>query len=98
MELELQLGDAVHNFCSSVCLDAFCWDAVGVCDVCSATCRQNRLTVKLEDATKTVCSSECLVEFKEVQKEFDPMLLQIQQYHLYQTNKDTEKQKNSDKN
>ncbi|XP_037831688.1 uncharacterized protein LOC108247922 isoform X3 [Kryptolebias marmoratus] len=63
--LELKLGEDVRGFCSEVCLEAFCRDAVGVCDVCSSACRQTPLTLRLEDGAKTICGAECLSEFKE---------------------------------
>ncbi|XP_047461601.1 zinc finger MYM-type protein 4-like [Mugil cephalus] len=62
---ELTLNATVRKFCSDVCLEGFCKGNFGVCENCSSTCRREPLTLKLEDATKTVCCEECLDEYKE---------------------------------
>ncbi|XP_028256549.1 uncharacterized protein LOC114432624 isoform X2 [Parambassis ranga] len=62
---EASLNNTVHKFCSDTCLDSFFRDKMGVCENCSSTCRQRPLRLKLGDETKTICSTDCLQEFKE---------------------------------
>ncbi|XP_060948228.1 uncharacterized protein LOC133025555 [Limanda limanda] len=63
---ELSLSQAVHKFCHKSCLDGFCRDNMPTCDHCSSHCQKQPLMVELEeDGTKTICSAECLTEFKE---------------------------------
>ncbi|XP_034456692.1 uncharacterized protein LOC117770910 isoform X12 [Hippoglossus hippoglossus] len=63
---ELSLTQAVHKFCNKSCLDGFCRDNMPACDNCSSHCRKQPLMLELEeDGTKTICSEECLTEFKE---------------------------------
>ncbi|XP_047200190.1 uncharacterized protein LOC118124568 [Hippoglossus stenolepis] len=63
---ELSLTQAVHKFCNKSCLDGFCRDNMPACDNCSSHCQKQPLMLELEeDGTKTICSEECLTEFKE---------------------------------
>lgn len=61
---DLTLNDAVRKFCSESCMEGFCKD---VCEICNSHCR-NKLLLKLEEGTKTICSDKCLENLKEVQK------------------------------
>nr|XP_020474167.1 uncharacterized protein LOC109970738 [Monopterus albus] len=61
---ELTLNDAVHKFCSDSCLEDFCRD-MAICEHCSSRCHNKSLKLKLEEDTKTICSENCLKEFKE---------------------------------
>ncbi|XP_078810930.1 uncharacterized protein LOC101157550 isoform X2 [Oryzias latipes] len=62
---EVDLDDAIHNFCSDACLEDFCRVNMGVCLSCGATCCKKPLRLKLIDATKVLCDTKCLEEFKE---------------------------------
>lgn len=66
---EVDLDDAIHNFCSDACLEDFCRVNMGVCLSCGATCCKKPLRLKLIDATKVLCDTKCLEEFKEVTKQ-----------------------------
>ncbi|RVE66764.1 hypothetical protein OJAV_G00110630 [Oryzias javanicus] len=63
--LEVDLDDAVHNFCSDVCLEDFCRANIGVCFSCGATCCKKPLRLKLTDTTRIFCDTKCLEVFKE---------------------------------
>eukprot|EP00064_Thunnus_orientalis_P019641 superscaffoldBa00005002_g19766 len=62
---ELTLDEAVHKFCSDACLESFCRDNMVVCENCSCYCHKKPLVLKMEEGTKTICSENCLNEFKE---------------------------------
>lgn len=65
---ELTLNETVHKFCSHSCLQDFCRDSATRCESCGSTCNRKPLTLMLDDQTRTICSDECLKNFKKVQK------------------------------
>ncbi|XP_034748086.1 uncharacterized protein LOC117956880 isoform X2 [Etheostoma cragini] len=62
---EMTLNEAVHTFCSDFCLEDFRKDNMAVCENCSSNCSNKPLKLELKAGTKTICSQECLDEFKE---------------------------------
>ncbi|TKS89075.1 Zinc finger MYM-type protein 4 [Collichthys lucidus] len=65
---DFTLHNVIHKFCSDACLQDFRSENVFTCANCTSTCLHKPLTLKLEgEETKTICSDECLDQFKEVQ-------------------------------
>ncbi|XP_034401108.1 uncharacterized protein LOC117738995 isoform X2 [Cyclopterus lumpus] len=65
---QLTLNEAVHTFCGNSCLGDFRRDYIAVCEHCSSTFCHKPLKLKLKlglEEAKTVCSQECLDQFKE---------------------------------
>ncbi|XP_038581361.1 zinc finger MYM-type protein 4-like [Micropterus salmoides] len=67
-KFKLNLDGLMYRICSDACfinyhkvnnLPLF------ACDVCSSVCHYKRFMLKMDDASKTICSAECLVKFKE---------------------------------
>lgn len=54
---------------------------MAVCENCSSYCHKKPLVLKMEEGTKTICSDDCLKEFKEVQKRHDYSHLIWQKTH-----------------
>ncbi|TMS18608.1 Zinc finger MYM-type protein 4 [Larimichthys crocea] len=63
---EFTLYNVIHKFCSDACLQDFRRENAFTCANCTSTCLHKPLTLKLEgEETKTICSDECLDQFKE---------------------------------
>ncbi|TKS88872.1 Zinc finger MYM-type protein 4 [Collichthys lucidus] len=63
---DFTLHNVIHKFCSDACLQDFRSENVFTCANCTSTCLHKPLTLKLEgEETKTICSDECLDQFKE---------------------------------
>lgn len=48
-----------------------------VCEVCCSLCSDKRVMLKRQDGRKNICSEECLVKFKEVQKSLQLVVLSV---------------------
>ncbi|XP_054461684.1 uncharacterized protein LOC129097029 isoform X2 [Anoplopoma fimbria] len=67
-KFNLSLDGCTQRICSDACYFKYRRInnlLVSACDVCSSVGPDMRFTLKVEDGSKTICSEECLVKFKE---------------------------------
>ncbi|XP_051245715.1 zinc finger MYM-type protein 4-like isoform X1 [Dicentrarchus labrax] len=62
---ELTLNGSLHKFCSDSCMDDFSRHNMAMCENCNSIGRNKPLILMLKEETKTICSDDCLEEFKE---------------------------------
>ncbi|XP_044027833.1 uncharacterized protein LOC122864451 isoform X2 [Siniperca chuatsi] len=67
-KFKLTLDGIMHRICSDACFINYHKVnnlPVFTCDICSSVCLDKQFMLKMEDGSKTICSEECLVKFKE---------------------------------
>ncbi|XP_068188438.1 uncharacterized protein [Antennarius striatus] len=67
-KFEVKLDGLNHRLCSSTCYVNYHRVnnlPIFICDVCSTVCPETHLTLMMEDSSKTICTEECLLKFKE---------------------------------
>ncbi|XP_039978355.1 LOW QUALITY PROTEIN: uncharacterized protein LOC120786776 [Xiphias gladius] len=94
-KFKLTLDGMVHRLCSDTCFISYHKAnnlPVSACDICSSVCLDKRFVLKMEDSSKTICSEECLVKFKERVKtpQLCPMCRTSHQMSDMVENKNTE--------
>lgn len=63
------LNGAVHKMCSDACFNRFRTVnnlSMAGCACCGSYCVNKPIMLKMDDSSKTLCDTECLLKYKEV--------------------------------